>query len=261
MNIVQMHHEVKLQCNKVDTLNNADFLPYQIDAYIQRGIWIWVKDRIREFEESQGRLDNLGNLHIKSPAKQPVVTPTSIGNGLYEYNLNNLDYPYFRLTKVETTIQSGTCSKKITTKQFQTDDEYNVYTEPNFKWSRVNVSIGESTTVATTTTNTIKDETDKSIYFDTNNQFLIGDTCISFIRKPRNIWHGTYNHINNKDLYQTINPVTGLPNPPIDSDIDSDFHDEIIRLTVQEMTSDYRDPYHQIKRVQTTLDSRKDTKT
>ena len=112
MNIDQMQYNFKLEKNKVDSLALTDFLPVEIDAYLNRSIWLFAKDRHkidsrsnRGFETNQGRITQLSNLHVKSPELQPTLVPTLIQAGIYKIELKDLDYEYLFLTKAESSFR------------------------------------------------------------------------------------------------------------------------------------------------------------
>ena len=106
MNIDQMQYNFKLEKNKVDSLANMDFIPVEIDAYINKSIWFFLKSRYKinssnkGFETNQDRITKLSNLHIKSPELQVGLIPTQVtANGIYKVELRDLAYEYLYLTK------------------------------------------------------------------------------------------------------------------------------------------------------------------
>jgi len=227
MNIAQMHYEFKLQLDQIDSLESVGLNPVEIDTYIQKGISLWVKDRwdnagkVRGFETDQKRTDNLKSLHVHSPAVQPILVPTSVGNGYYELKLSALLYPYMFLTAADINIQKGTCIKTaIRQTAYHIDDKKDYYNKPSFAWERVLTSFGKSSS-----------STDglSSLFFDTGNDFIITGVAIDYVKKPNIVFFGGYNSISGQ--YQSTDPQ-------VSCDIDPDYHDEIIRLAVKEAYTD-----------------------
>ena len=97
MRIDQMHYNFELELDRVASNDRPDFMPWEIDEYLNKGISTFVKTRYSVsnklkvgFETNQKRIDELSSLHIKSPELQPPIVPIDLGNGRYEVRLNNL---------------------------------------------------------------------------------------------------------------------------------------------------------------------------
>lgn len=140
MLIDQMHHEVDLRIDKIASQDRPDLYPNEKDDYLNRSINEFVSERYivnsksgSGFETNQKMIDSLRNLHIKSPVPQAVLTPTDLGNGMYELQLSNLTYRYLFLTSAEITItNSSNCTKVIDHKNWQIDDTKTLFTEPSY---------------------------------------------------------------------------------------------------------------------------------
>jgi hypothetical protein len=250
MTIKEMHYELEQEINKISSEDRPDILPAQKDSYIQRAIQIWLKSRYgvhkeRGFETDQERVSNLSKLHIKSPELQTVIVPTSPATGIYEVELTtttNLLHEYLFLTRVRAEIKSGSCTKTTDNlKPIQTDDNFNSYTKPSLKWSRVPVRFGRSSQTATA----------DSLYFETNSQFSVEKVWVDYIKKPSVVYSDGYTHING----QLTSSGTQFGNNTVDCDIDEAFHHEIISLAAQEIRSDLTDVKGtQLKQIRTQLD-------
>jgi hypothetical protein len=272
MRIDQMHYNFELELDRVASNDRPDFMPWEIDEYLNKAIWKFVKTRYGisqtkfGFETNQKRIDELSSLHIKSPEVQPPVIPINLGNGRWEVRLsslgNNLNGQYFRylfLTAAEVVIRKGNCTKKIRHTSWQTDDRKLSLTEPSWKWNRVLANFGRSTfiTIPVDNANLLDRQYDtadlmvndglatekfnndelRSLYFDTSTyegeeQFTIDSCCISFIKYPNRVFFGGYDHI---DKHSTST------NEPIHCDIDESFHAEIVRLAVEYAQQDVQD--------------------
>jgi hypothetical protein len=139
MLIDQMHHELKLRVDKIESQDRPDLYPNEIDDYLNRAISYFVEDTYKPdprkkegFETNQKKIEELRNLHIKSPMVQPVMIPIDHGNGIYEIMLGGLAYRYFLLTSCRITIVNNNCSKTVDHKNWQIDDKKTSLTDPSF---------------------------------------------------------------------------------------------------------------------------------
>jgi hypothetical protein len=103
MNIKEIHYQVKLNLDRVDSLANPDLNPAEIDWLVNEAQLIFIKQRMgmnnqkrAGFETSQKRVDDLGNLVVKFP-NQPSISPTEVAAGIFEINLNSTLLPYMFL--------------------------------------------------------------------------------------------------------------------------------------------------------------------
>lgn len=272
MRIDQMHYNFELELDRIASNDRPDFMPWEIDEYLNKAIMRFIKTRYglaankTGFETNQKRIDELASLHIKSPEVQPPITPLPVGNGRWEVRLsslgNNIRGQYFRylfLTAAEVVIKKGECTKKIRHTAWQTDDRKLSQTEPSWKWNRILANFGRSSFITLPTDNpnitdkqydTAKLITNdgnplerfnndelKSLFFDTTDvngveQYTIDSVHISYIKYPNRVYFGGYDHI---DLHS----VTG--NEQIHCDIDEAFHPEIVRMAVQYAQQDIQD--------------------
>lgn len=237
MLIDEMHYEFDLRLDRVASQDRADFYDNEKDAYLNRAIQAWVKERYgfgyplggdqpkkAGFETNQERISNLMTLHIKDPV-QPALTPVSLGSGKYEIRLRDLTYPYLFLTSARIVIDKNDCAKTIDHKEWQIDDRKNTFNEPNFNWSRVHANFGRSTLVSSANDDLY------SIYFDTTDyagvpQFSITSVQLNYIKQPDRVCLGTYIHIDDK---VTVAPATSAL---VNCDIHKNFHDEIVDKAV-----------------------------
>ena len=249
MNIDQMQYNFKLEKNKVDSLANMDFIPVEIDAYINKSIWFFLKSRYRinkgnkGFETNQDRITKLSNLHIKSPELQVGLIPTQVtANGIYKVELRDLAYEYLYLTKAVVQTQKGSCTKNgVRVKLTQTDDLDTTYSSPSFKWNIVNAQFGKAD--SGTAVNAEK----SALYLYTEDSSTIPMIYIDYIKYPNRVFSGGYNHIDGQSV---------SADPKINCDIDAGFHDEIVRQAVLFATEDLGDAQGaQIKNKQITLDN------
>lgn len=272
MRIDQMHYNFKMELDRVASNDRPDLMPWEIDEYLNKAILKFVKlrynynDSIKSgFETNQERIEELSSLHIKSPELQPAIIPTYLGNGRYEFRLNdlgnNINGQYFRylfLTKAIITVQKNNCTKKLDLIAWQIDDKKTAFNASSWNWNRVLGNFGKSLFPTPPTSNaTIGDTMDytanlitgsgtterynndmlKSLYVDATNkyneiEFDVVDAQISYIKFPNRVFIGGYNHI---DKHSPSN------SPQVHCDLDDSFHDEIVRLAVGLAQEDLQD--------------------
>lgn len=227
--------------DRIASQDRPDLYPNEIDDYLNRAIQSFIDTRYETdnqkksgFETNQARIDELKNLHIKSPMVQPVLTPIDHGNGIYEIQLGTLIYRYLFLTKCQLKIVNNNCSKTIDHKSWQIDDVKTTFSDPSYKWSRVHANFGKSTSTST-------DNKDfGSIYLDTTDkngiqQFTISEAYVNYIKYPNRVCLGTYKHIDDT----SGNPTTTISH----CDIDSFFHDKIIDIAEYLIHKDIKDEF------------------
>lgn len=241
--IKQLHYEFKQEIDKVDTLSMPDFLPHQVDIYLNKGIRSWFKDQYdrfgdgRGFETSEKQIEKLADFHVLSPQLQEPIIPIALDNGLYEVNLGDLKYELAYITKIVVSIAKDGCETENRRAIFyRTNDISNFYKKSSWKWKMVYYTVGKSNSSGANFTNT-----NKSIYIDTANEFEVSSVYISYLRWPVEVYYGGYNHINEQASYQS-------PNPPIDSDVDYFYKDNIITYAVEQAKIDMGDPAWQLSR-------------
>lgn len=259
MKIDQMHYNFKLQFQRVDSLDKIDFESYQIDEYLYKAIWLFLKERYgfderikKGFETDQSRITQLSSLHIKSPELQEPVIPINLGDGRYEVRLNslgsNINGQYFRylfFTSGWVKAKKSNCYKNIDIVPQRIDESKNTYTDSSWLWRRVTVNFGKSTyqhphilplsneqdpdtTMDLEVDNRFNVDQLTSLYLDTNNrigdeEFTIEQVFISYIKYPNRVFFGGYDHIDG---------MSNSTTDPIHCDIDEAYHDEIVRKAV-----------------------------
>lgn len=274
MRIDQMHYNFELELDRVSSNDRPDFMPWEIDEYLNKAIWKFVKTRYginqqkSGFETNQKRIDELSSLHIKSPEVQPPLTPINLGNGRWEVRLsslgNNINGQYFRylfLTAAEVVIKKGKCTKRIRHTQWQMDDRKTMFTESSWKWNRILANFGRSTFITTPIDNpnildrqfdtsdlvtgegTVNEKYNndelRSLYFDTTNfegeeQFILEEVYINYIKYPNRVFFGGYDSLDKHSLSGS---------EQIHCDIDESFHPEIVRLAVEYAQQDIQDQF------------------
>lgn len=267
MTIQEMHYEVRLLKDSIDAASRAGLETWEIDSYLNRAIWVFLKQRYgydfesrRGFETDQARITQLSNLHIKSPELQPAIVPTYIGDGRYELRLNdlgkNINGQYFRylfLTDGYIVAKKGNCTKKIPISQWRLDQLKTSLNDSSWLWRRILVNFGRSTfinshvlpvgstqdadTTANLDNNRLNIDELSSLYFDCTNkfdvqEFDIVEVCLSYLKYPNRVFFGGYDH---------VDKLSNVNTPPIHCDIDEAFHNEIVNIAVGLIREDLQD--------------------
>jgi hypothetical protein len=232
MLITEMHYDFKIKADKVDSLRNENFEPFELDWLINEAQLIFLKTRTAlnnvyqaGFEKIQKRVDDLSTLLVKFPEQPALSVPLLLNsNGVYELKLNRLTHKYFQLQRVEVEITKPNCgSKRVRKSEFARENNIgniltNPYEKPSFEWSSVPHQFGRSS-----------DGESASIYFYTNNEFTVSACYPEYLKMPKRVWIGTYNSL---DGNYTL-PVTPT-NPVVSSEFPEHTHNEIVDIAVNE---------------------------
>lgn len=188
MDIRELHYAYKIAKDRIDTLSNQDFNGAEIDWLLNEARMVFLKRRTdpnnstrRGFEGSQKRTDDLSTLVIKYPL-QPALVPT-LDEGIYEVNLTDLAYTYYRLIsgKVNATIAED-CDKVIPLRFMQHDDYLSILRDPFNSPSLefIPYNFGRSSSGTTT-----------SIYMYPGD-FVLNEVFLEYIKYPNKVSLGNY---------------------------------------------------------------------
>lgn len=235
LTIQEMHYDFKMKSDKVDSDSVKNFNEAQIDWILNDAYLIWLETRygasnrkFTGFEETQKRIDDLAPLVIKHP-RQASIAPTSPAPGLYELDLNRLDYPYLHAIRLWAQGTKDDCvAHNLNVSIIQHDDLQNVlgspFTEPSFRWREVPAAFGRN-----------EDGTFSSIFFYTNEEFTIDEVFIEYLKEPKKLWFGNY------DYYDSIFDNTGnlIYQASVDSPVSCELNNkqcrEIVDVGVEEV--------------------------
>jgi hypothetical protein len=216
MTIQELHYDFKLKLDKVDSLQNANFEDWETDWIINEAIKVYVKNRYKEFEVTQKRIDDLKTLVVESPMSEPAITPTLVSSGIYEVRLSPLTFDYLFYLRGWCTISKDACLPKNAKVRLIQHDDFNStlldpFNKPSFLWADVIAKFGKSSN---------PNETKGSIYLYTNNDFNITKFYIEYLKHPARVSIGTY-------PYLTTNTAT-----VVQCDLPEHTHNEIVDLAV-----------------------------
>lgn len=188
----ELHYQFKVNLDRVDSLSNPDFNAAEIDWFLNEAQLIFVKQRMssrsnskqKGFEESQKRIDDLGNLVIKFPL-QTGITPILVSPGIYELPLASLTYPYLFLLDTWVEIQvNENCTKNVPLRFVQHDDYLQAVKDPFYSSHEefIPYNIGRSSVLG-----------GESIYIYSS--FTVNSVFVEYIKYPAKISLGTYTYI------------------------------------------------------------------
>lgn len=230
MTVQEMHYDLSLRLDKIDSLNYDNFLAPEKDVYLNRAQIMLVKQRYGlnnnynvGLEESQKRIEDLKNLLVKScndPSCESPILPIYLDNvkGIYRYNLNDLTKgKYLIYVSSYLKAKKGKCIIDIVPKVTQHDDLYSSLFDanfsPSFEWMYVPLVFSEN-----------------YLYVYTNNDFEVGDIYIDYLRYPKEIRYGNYDDENGNPIAQQ------------DCELPDYIHHEVLDLTELLIKKDIESP-------------------
>jgi len=230
MTTLDMHYDLKLKIDKVDSLDVDNFLPAELDWILNEAQELFIKQRYGfnnttqlGFEETQKRTDDLRNLVIKSPTTlQPGVVPVQSVGEKYEVKLSDLAFDYMFLLRGFVKLNNGTCIKMAKLVQQQHDDfnELEIsgdpFHSPSMTWGEIPILFGR--------TDTILDDKG-SIYLYTEPGVIPEEVYLEYIKHPNRMTVGGYDYID------------GTPQPNmVNSDLPEHTHREIVDIAAAELS-------------------------
>lgn len=218
MTIEESHYQFKLNKDRIDSLSTKDFNDAEIDWLLNEAQLVFVKQRTgqnnskrRGFESIQKRIDDLSTLVIKFPLQQPLV-PTE-DSGVYEMDLNLLDFSYYQLVslKGDITLPNNCVKLNVPFKFVQHDDYLTIFRDPFNSPSEefIPYNFGRSSSGS-----------NSSVYIYPGN-IVVDKVYPEYIKLPSKVSLGTY-------VYSD-----GITYPPTTFELPEHTHQEIIDLACQ----------------------------
>lgn len=206
MTVAELRYAFKLALDRVDSLNAPDFNVAQIDWLLNEAQLIFIKQRMsahsnekmKGFEQSQKRVDDLGSIVIKFPI-QPGITPLNPAAGVYELPFSSLTYPYLYLVSSWANVDfSENCQKAVPLKFMQHDDYRDAIKDPFNEAGEefLPYNVGRAS-----------DGTEESIYI--YSRFPVQTVFVEYLRYPPRVSSGNYQYIDGN-----IYPEQTLVTPP-----------------------------------------------
>lgn len=247
-----MQYDFDLKVDKVNSLQKRNFNQAQKDWLLHEAHWVFLKrnyglsNPTREgFEVTEHRIQDLKNIHIKSPNPQVALVPTLLSTGYYEVNLGNLTFEHFVTTRLRAKISMGVCEKIVSITVVQTDDLNDSMKDPFNKPSWTNETVlatyGRSVTPQVSIYNP---EGTGSLYLSTDGTYTLDEVYVDYIKHPNRIWVGTYDLTDNlrpKDAFNTYVYQAGV-DTEVSSDLNVHVHPEIVDIAVALASEMIEDP-------------------
>jgi len=253
MDVQEMHYEVKLKLNKVDSQDYENLIVPEIDWYLNEAQNIFIKQRYgisnskrKGFETSQKRIDDLRELVVKGTI---IPFATSLADiNTFEACLP-INYMFYIRSRIDLNKEGCGDKQAVSAVQVQHDDlnEFldDPFYSPSFEWEEVPIVFMEG------------NSSDPDVPCDTgfvigysDGTFTLTDLRLDYLRHPVRIsWGGG---IDNGGLSYTLpNGVTAalLTN----CELAEHTHHEIVDLAVMIASGDLDHPNFQMKMLKTQL--------
>lgn len=229
MILQELHYELKLKLDKVDSLAEKNFKDWELDWILNEAAKVLMKRRYgltniyrTGFEGIQKRYDDLRTLHIKSPtARQPAVVPVRQHGDFYEVKISDFAFPYYFLTRLNVDITKGDCSKTSSVRIVQHDDLdealSNPFYNPSFEWGEVLATFGRTDEEL---------DSEGSIYIYTDGTFSIDRVYPEYLKAPNRMWIGTYN---------SLDGSLTVGDPTVECDLPEHLQNELVDVAKEEI--------------------------
>lgn len=229
MKVQEMHYELKLRLNKVDSNQNRNFLIPEIDIALNNAQTLFVKTvsnpRVSQHfgvETTQRNIDDLRPLIVHD--KQCTIEDNTIKfEDNYLYFLNGYVY-----------MDKGACSDVKARLYIQRHNdlyEENEFTKSSFEWRTVNGVFVE-----------------EGIKLTELQDVTYSNVTISYIRKPRLIYYGSgFNNGNGYKLPGHTDYPSGSTSVDQDCELPESTHDDIVDIAAMIITGDLASPDYQYK--------------
>ncbi len=224
MTILQSHQLFKERFNRAASNYHQDFSSYQIDEFLYTGLQQVLKT-IVESDSAIQRQGVVGSLLVTAP-DQPMLVPVAAINNVYEFNLQQLKYPYFHLERVAANTNCGQVNVVIESYNRLPDILRDHLQRPSKKWSRLIGVIAKSSA-----------EVGLSLYVHSETGFTISSVQFDYLRFPRRPFFGQYDTPDFLRCQELNGDCTGFysaGSPPVDIDLHPNFHDNIVDAAVKE---------------------------
>lgn len=220
MTIDRLHHEIKLRWNKINSNHKKGFPSAYLDDAINKAqddfIEIFYSGNNSKqyrfgFEVTQQRIDMLSDLVVINKS----ITPVLITTNRYSLTINNLNPAYKHF--VSGAVIQDNCISPITIVRYNDLNEklLNENTKPSKKWKRVLGTFSDGKII---------------LYSDG----VITSASIDYIKVPNKVFIGGYDSLEyvngDSSAYSSVSPK-------VTSQINGQYHDLLIDMTVQYLAS------------------------
>lgn len=134
MTATEAHYAFKLAMDRVDSATNQHFFPQEIDFFLNEAQLLFVHEfytassnpKNEGFEQTQKRFDDLSTLVVS----QGPLTPTALGNSMYELKLSSLTEPYLHFVSAKAVVSAKNCLTTYPLRLVQHDDLFEAIKDP-----------------------------------------------------------------------------------------------------------------------------------
>lgn len=228
MIIQKMHWLFKERYNKLNSNNYRDLSTYQIDEKINDAQIVFLEEHSYQ-EGSLQDFDMVNNLLVTSP-EQPVLSPVTSSNNIYQFNLSSLKYPLFKIKRIVANTNCGNIL--IADTQIVGHDKLNImlddyHQQPSKKWKRLLAVLAKSSS-----------SLNQNLYIYSTQGFVVNSIQIDYIRKPKEVFYGGYNTIEYLNCVSSgsthCTQFYSAATQPVNCEIDERYHSLIVDYAVRE---------------------------
>ncbi len=208
MTIKEMHYDLKMKLNKVDSEQNENLMIPEIDWVLNEAQEIFIKlvaePRVKSylgFETTQRTIDDIRTIVINN-AEIAVINNTS-----------SLPENYLHFIKAEVEMSKGKCTGvkgRVFIRQHDDEFQESPFDRSSFEWRTINGVFYEN-----------------GVKFYTDNTFTINKVFLSYIKKPRFI-HNAEDFRNGG--YETLSGQ--LLSGSVNCELPEHTHREIVDIAV-----------------------------
>lgn len=225
----------KERYNKLDSNHYRDLTNIQIDQAINDGVFIFLENNVFP-EINQQKFDMVSNLIVTQP-EQTVLTPVSSSDNVYEFDLTQLKYPYLHYKRAFANTNCGRYKVEIVGHGRLDDILNDEFQKPSKKWRRLIGKFSKNSTKDT-----------KSLYIYSDEDFIVEDLSLEYVRKPKDFFSGGYDTLEYLDCVRlsggnssSCNQFKNSSSPVQDLEIDENYHTLIVDYAVKEISRILKD--------------------
>lgn len=227
MTIAQQHKEFKIRLNRVDSNHDQDFLPWEIDSFLNRAALFMLDHygELREFGKGQFHKDLLAPFTIVYP-EQEELPLTVVDTTLYEVPFSSLKYDYHHLIRAYFHLNDINIEVSILPLDKISLSE-DAITGSDLKWGKLIGYIGKSSM-----------EDSSSLYLRSSDDLSTKRIRLEYVRIPKAVFYGGYDTIEylrcvqlgggQSECGQYYNANTD----PVDSEFPSSYHSLQVDIAV-----------------------------
>lgn len=215
----------KQRFNKLDSAHYRDLSTLEIDQVINDAQFLFLEKNV--FAELQPQFDMISNLVVTQP-EQPALLPISETNDVYEFDLSELEYPYYHYKRAYAKTDCGLVKVEIAGHNKLSDILTDEFQKPSKKWRKLVGAFAKKSI-----------GTSQSLYIYSEANFAISELYLEYVRKPKQYFSGGYDSLEYLDC-KTINTNSNCSqfnsrnSLSQNLEINPDYHTLIVDIAVRE---------------------------